>query len=489
MTREDALAIFRAGEDAAVGALLDLDARLSEALRALDALGQRISQLESRAAKDSHNSSKPPSSDGLAKPKPKPKSLRAPSQRKTGGQPGHEGRTLRMAAAPDTTVVHRVDRCGGCGASLAAQAPDRIERRQVIDVPEPKLEVTEHQGEIKTCGCGCVNRAPFPPEAAAPVQYGPRILAAAAYLKDYQLLPFGRAAEIMRDLFACGTLSQGTLANISAACAARLKPAEEAIRAQAAVASVAGFDETGMRAAGSLHWLHVVSTRALTWYFAHKKRGREAMDAAGILPNFAGRAVHDFWDPYLRYGCRHAFCNAHLLRELIFIWEEQGQPWAKAMIGHLLAIKAAADAARAAGWAALPRALASKFRKRCLQIAGQGCRQNPVPDPPAGARRRGRVKKTKARNLAERFRGHVRQILAFMYDLTIPFDNNLAERDLRMMKLRAKISGTFRSLDALSDFCRIRGYVSTARKNGLTALEALRRAFAGDPFVPKSNTS
>ena len=247
---------------------------------------------------------------------------------------------------------------------------------------------------------------------------------------------------------------------------------------------MAGFDETGVRAAGTLHWLHTVSTEWLTWYFAHPRRGRVAMDAAGVLPDFKGRAVHDFWESYLRYDCRHAFCNAHLLRELTFLWEEQHQAWAKTMIEHLLAIKATVDTARQNGAAALPAAALESFQARYLQIVVEGYAQTPPPEPATDTKRRGRRKQSKARNLLDRFRDHADGILAFMADFTVPFDNNLSERDLRMMKLRQKISGTFRSLDALVDFCRIRSYVSTARKNGVKVLDALRRVFDGTPFRP-----
>jgi transposase len=271
MTPEEALAIYEAGPAAAVRVLLEMDARIH-------ASEQRVRHLEECLAKDSHNSSKPPSSDGLNKPKPK--SLRSPSGRPTGGQPGHSGRTLRMVEKPDHTVFHPVNQCEGCGSSLTEQQPDRLERRQVFDLPEPKLEVTEHQAEVKTCACGCLNRAAFPPEVTAPVQYGLRVKSVAVYLKEYQLLPFERLAEIMRDIFACDTFSEGTLANFSAACSERLEPIDAFIRAQVSAAEVAGFDETGMRATGSLHWLHTVSTSFLTWYFAHAKRGCEAMDAA-----------------------------------------------------------------------------------------------------------------------------------------------------------------------------------------------------------------
>ena len=494
MTREQAQAVCRAGEEAVARALCGLSRRvgqLTDGLAALKAenaaLRDRVRTLEERAAKSSRNSHRPPSTDGLAKPKPK--SLRPPGRRPTGGQPGHPGHTLRMSEKPDRTVRHAVERCRNCGRSLARQEPERVERRQVFDLPEPKLEVTEHQGEIKTCPCGCLNRAAFPPEAAAPVQYGPRVKSAGVYLGEYQLLPFDRLAEIMRDLFACESFSEGTLANFKADCSRRLEPAEAAIRDLAAASPVAGFDETGVRATGSLHWLHTVSTQLVTWYYAHKRRGCEAMDAAGILPEYRGCAVHDFWKPYFDYGCGHALCNAHLLRELVFLWEEQSQKWAKEMIGHLLAIKAAVTTAGAAGLTALPATDRERFLKTYEHIVQAGYAQNPVEPPPPGPKRRGRRKQSKARNLLDRFRDHPNEILAFMHDFAIPFDNNQSERDLRMMKLRQKISGTFRSLEALTNFCRIRGYVSTARKNDLGALDALQRVFLGTPFVPTVNTS
>jgi len=493
---EQALLICRTDPEAAARMLCDLSRKLDQltadfaALKAENAalrtecaaLRERVQTLEEQVAQDSHNSHKPPSSDGLAKPKPK--SLRPKSERPTGGQPGHPGHTLRMVAKPDRTVRHAVERCKACGRSLAKQAPEQVERRQVLDLPEPKLEVTEHQAEVKTCPCGCVNRAVFPPEAAAPVQYGPHVKSVAVYLGEYQLLPFDRLAEIMRDLFACESFSAGTLANFKADCSRRLEPVEAAIRDLAAAAPVAGFDETGVRATGSLHWLHTVSTRFLTWYCAHKRRGSAAMDQAGILPRYRGCAVHDFWKSYFDYGCDHALCNGHLLRELVFLWEEQSQKWAKAMIDHLLAIKEAVATASAAGLTALPPTDQNRFLQGYERIVQAGYAQNPMAQPTPGPKRRGRRQQSKARNLLDRFRDHPDSILAFMRDFAVPFDNNQSERDLRMMKLRQKISGTFRSFQALVNFCRIRGYVSTARKNGLNALDALQRVFIGDPFMP-----
>jgi len=498
---EQALTVCRTDPETAARMLCELSRELDllktevAALRTENAslraecqgLRDEVKSLKEQVAKDSHNSSKPPSSDGLAKPKPK--SLRPKSERPTGGQPGHPGHTLRMAEKPDRTVRHAVERCQDCGRSLAQQEPERVERRQVFDLPEPKLEVTEHHSEVKTCPCGCVNRAAFPPEAVAPVQYGPRVKSVGVYLGEYQLLPFDRLAEIMRDLFACETFSEGTLANFKADCSQRLEPVEAAIRGLATAAPVAGFDETGVRATGSLHWLHTVSTRLLTWYYAHKRRGCEAMDAAGILSEYRGCAVHDFWKSYFDYGCDHALCNAHLLRELVFLWEEQAQKWAKEMIDHLLGIKEAVATACAAGLTVLPPSDQELFLKGYERIVQAGYAQNPVAPLPPGPKRRGRHKQSKARNLLDRFRDHPNEILAFMRDFAVPFDNNQSERDLRMMKLRQKISGTFRSFEALVNFCRIRGYVSTARKNGVNALDALHRVFLGNPFVPTVNTS
>ena len=500
MTRDQAQAIYRAGEETVVRVLCELSREMEQlkadfavlkaenvALRVeCQVLRDEVQSLKEQVAKDSHNSSKPPSSDGLAKPKPK--SLRPPSERPTGGQPGHPGHTLRMVEKPDRTVRHAVERCVQCGQSLSQQEPDRVERRQVFDLPEPKLEVTEHRGEVKTCACGCVNRAAFPAEAAAPVQYGPRLKSVGVYLSEYQLVPFDRLGEIMRDLFACDSFSEGTVANFKADCSRRLEPVEAAIRDLAAAAPVAGFDETGVRATGSLHWLHTVSTRLLTWYYAHKRRGCEAMDAAGILSDYRGCAVHDFWKSYFDYDCDHALCNGHLLRELVFLWEEQTQKWAKDMIDHLLAIKAAVATSGAAGLSTLPPTDQDRFLQGYERIVQAGYAQNPVA-PAHGPKRRGRRKQSKARNLLDRFRDHPDSILAFMRDFAIPFDNNQSERDLRMMKLRQKISGTFRSFEALVNFCRTRGYVSTARKNGVNALDALQRVFLGSPFVPTVNTA
>jgi len=498
MTREEAQAIYRAGEETVVRVLLEMDARIHDALRAIDGLEQqvrdltlrldaseqRVKHLEDQLAKNSRNSSKPPSTDGFQKPAPK--SLREKSARPSGGQPGHTGKTLTMVETPDRTERHRIEHCECCGRSLAACPPDGIEKRQVHDLPPLRLIVTEHQAERKRCPCGHLNKAAFPEGVNAPVQYGSGIKALAVYFKNYQFLPYERTCELFADLFDCG-ISEGTLANLVSECHERLEAPVRQIKAQIAQAPVAQFDESGARVEKKLWWLHAASTATATYYDIHPKRGAEAIKAIGILPNFIGRAIHDFWKPYFGYECDHGLCNAHHLRELIFVHEQHRQAWADAMIDCLLGIKTAVAQARQTT-NHLTEDQRRDFEARYQRILDQGYAQNPLSPAPV-RKKRGRRKKTKPRNLLERLDEHRQEVLAFMYDFNVPFDNNLAERDIRMMKVQQKISGTFRSEDGAHAFCRIRSYLSTARKNALGAMDAIARVFDGNPFVPIDNTT
>ena len=493
LTREDALAIYRAGPSTVVRVLLEMDARnhaleqhgLALAAR-LDASEQRVKHLENQLAKNSRNSSKPPSTDGLQKPAPK--SLRKKSTRPSGGQPGHAGHTLAWSEKPGHIERHRVERCACCGLSVAYRLPDGIEKRQVHDLPPLRLIVTEHQAERKRCSCGHMNTAAFPEGINAPVQYGSGVKAAAVYLKNYQLLPYERACKLLGDFFGC-PISEGTLANFIGECHERLDAPVQQIKAQISQAQVAQFDESGSRVEKKLWWLHAASTATATYYDIHPKRGTEAIDAIGILPGFGGRAIHDFWKPYFSYGCTHGLCNAHHLRELIFVHEQCQQGWAEAMVDCLLDIKAAVALAKP-DTDHLTEAQIQDFETRYQGILDDGYAANPLPALPAPAeKKRGRRKKTKTRNLLERLDEHRHEALAFMYDFRIPFDNNLAERDIRMMKVQQKISGTFRSEAGAHAFCRIRSYISTARKNALGAMDAIARVFIGNPFVPVDNTT
>ena len=478
MTAEEALAVYHAGPETAVRVLLEMDARIHALEQRGEDLQAQARHLQDQLAKNSRNSSKPPSTDGL---KPAPKSLRQKSQRSSGGQPGHVGQTLSMAEKPDHTEAHRVDGCQRCGRSLADRPADATEKRQVHDLPPLRLIVTEHQAEIKSCPCGHLNKAVFPEGVAAPVQYGPGVKAAAVYLKNYQLLPYERSCELLGDLFGC-PISEGTLANILDECGERLEKPVEQIKEQVAQAQVAHFDESGARVEDKRWWLHVASTQNATYYEIHRKRGAEALKDIGILPDFTGRAIHDFWRPYFGYDCAHGLCNAHHLRELIFVHEQHQQAWAGGMIDCLLDIKQAAAQARPdAGHLSADRIQA--FEARYQSILDQGYEQNPLPPAP-DVKKRGRRKKTKPRNLLERLDQHRKQVLAFMYDFNVPFDNNLAERDIRMVKVQQKISGLFRSAAGAKIFCHVRSYISTARKNSIGAFDAIARVFAGKPFVP-----
>jgi transposase len=493
LTRNEALAIYHAGSETVVRVLLEMDARIHafeaqvrDLTVGLDASEQRVKHQEDQLAKNSRNSSKPPSTDGFQKPAPK--SLREKSARPSGGQPGHAGKTLAMVEKPDRTERHRVKRCECCGRSLAACPSEGIEKRQVHDLPPLRLIVTEHRAEIKRCSCGHLNKAEFPEGVNAPVQYGPIVKASAVYLKNYQFLPYERTCELLGDFFGC-PMSEGTLANFIGECHERLELPAQQIKEQIAQAPVVHFDESGLRVEKKLWWLHVASTTNATYYGIHRKRGAEALEAIGILPDFDGRAIHDFWRPYFSYKCAHGLCNAHHLRELIFVHEQYHQNWANTMIDCLLDIKKAVALAKPTT-EHLTKAQIQDFETRYQSIIDDGYAAHPLSASPAHARKkRGRRKKTKPRNLLQRLDEHRQEALAFMYDFNVPFDNNQAEQDIRMMKVQQKISGLFRSEEGAEAFCLIRSYISTARKNALGALEAIVRVFTGNPFVPIADTT
>jgi transposase len=344
-----------------------------------------------------------------------------------------------------------------------------------------KLEVTEHQAQTRRCPhCGHDNQGEFPKQVEHRVQYGPGVKALWAYLMHYQLLPFERVCELMGDLFDA-SLSEGTLSNITQEAFVALADVETSIYQALCKAHIAQFDETGMRITGKLNWLHVSSTPTLTYYAVHAKRGPAAMDAIGILPQFSGRAIHDGLAAYTTYGCLHGLCNAHHLRELISIEEQHNQPWAKQMRELLCQIKEAVEMAKERGHRRLDPVLERDFEARYAAILGTAYAANPPPEPTG---KRGRPKQGPVRSLLLRLDQARKEVLAFMYDFDVPFDNNLAERDLRMMKVKQKVSGCFRSEQGAKAFCRIRGYISTLRKQGQRAFTALQQLFMGTPIQP-----
>lgn len=483
MEREDILKVYEAGPDEVVKLVQYLytviesqQKQIEELTTTVKKLTVRVEELESQIKKDSHNSNKPPSSDGLRKRRGN--KSRKKSGNKPGGQNGHTGFQLKMNNDPDHIVVHPVGKCGTCNVSLEGIEPAGFDRRQVFDIPPAKLEVTEHRIETKVCPyCGKVNKATFPLGITRPTQYGSRIKGLVVYLNQYQLIPYERLVELVSDLYGF-KISKGSVYNFNKNGFKTLETVEEAIKGKLRASPILHADETGVSCCNSLQWLHVLSTSRLTCYLIHAKRGKEAIDAMGIMPDFHGRLVHDFWKPYFRYDIRHAMCNAHTIRELTFIHEEYKQKWAIEMIQLLLDIKKRADR-HTRGFHS---DTVKDYETRYDRIILKGLRKN--PRLPGELKKRGRKKQTKARNLVDRLQRYKTEVLAFMYDVTIPFDNNLAERDLRMAKVQQKISGCFRSEDGAAFFSRIRGYISTVRKNGINVFDALQTVFEGRPTIP-----
>ena len=314
------------------------------------------------------------------------------------------------------------------------------------------------------------------------MQYGPNLKAIAVYLSQYQLLPYERTSELFFDLFGVN-LSQATLVNANQSCSKILGPLAEKIKQQIIVSGVVHFDETGLYIDGKRHWLHVASTQNLTYYGAHPKRGDEATTEIGILPHFQGTAIHDFWKSYFKYHCRHALCNAHHLRELTAIYELDKQQWPKDLIDLLLEIKKAVSQQKAYSDMLDPVQL-QNYEERYDRIIAQGLAENPPPILLDKVGKRGKAKQTKAKNLLDRLQQHRPEVLAFMDDFQVPFDNNQAERDIRMIKVKQKISGTFRSQEGANTFCRIRSYISTVKKNSISVIDAIKAAFDGNPLYP-----
>lgn len=444
-------------------------------------LTAQVQELTGRLGQHSQNSHRPPASDG---PQVAPRSQRQRSGKRPGGQPGHPGQSLAMCAQPDMVVPHHPAVCGQCGADLTAIAATRVARRQVVDLPPLALEVTEHQAATVRCPhCAQPTTAPFPDGLAPGVQYGPQLLGLGLYLRHYQLLPYRRIVETVTDLFGAGP-SAGTLQRAGLRAASTLAPVEAALEVALTAAAVLHADETSIRVQGQRVWVHVVSTAQLTHHAWHAKRGQAATHAIGILPHYHGRLVHDAWAPYWAVPARHALCNAHLLRDLAAVAEGPGQAWATALQTFLRAVYREIAAKRRAGLRACAPARLATLGRRYARLLTLGEAANPPPQRQAGDPTRGRLKQSKARNLLDRLRTHADAVLAFLYDWTVPFDNNQAERDLRMIKVQQKISGTFRDPASADAFCRLRSYIATLRKQGHALLSALARTLQGQPPFP-----
>ena len=450
--------------------LIDLLLRLEDEVRQLRC---EVKELKARLALNSRNSGKPPSTDGLAKPAPK--SLRHKTGRRPGGQPGHAGRTLQPVAQPDQVRLHRLDRCpcGRCGGrSLRREPVLGHEQRQVFELPQKPLEVTEHQAEIKRCpASGCLVRAAFPEGINAPVQYGPRFKAQMVYFNVEHFIPFARLTRVCEDLYG-QPLSEATVVAANQGAYAHLASFEQRVVELLPQALVNGCDESGLRVAKRLHWLHVVSNPGLTFYGVHAKRGAEAMDQFGILPCCKHWLIHDHWKPYFTYhDCLHALCNEHHLRELKFIAEEHQESWAQEMSRLLLDCLE-----RRKSQGVLDERQFKQVQAQYRAILKKGRRLHP--------RRQGSGPQSKGANLLNRLEDFELNVLAFTVFAEVPFTNNGAERDIRMEKIKQKISGCFRTLHGARVFARIRSYISTCRKQGRNILEELQKAIVGKPFMP-----
>lgn len=479
VTREHLLQLDK---ETLVDLLLVALTRIDELEQQVARQNERIQKLEDQLAKNSQNSGKPPSSDGLQKPKTR--SLRRQSGKRKGGQKGHKGQTLKMVSNPHHREVQPLTTCPHCTHDLSQVVAIEHEKRQLFDLPPIEIEVTEYQAEIKHCPhCQQQAKAPFPEHITAPVQYGPRLKAQAVYLNQYQLLPWARTCEAFGDLYNHRPTEAFLQASLQS-CHDQIIPSLKEIKEKLKTAKVAHFDETGMRVVGKLHWVHVASTVSLTHYDVHERRGQIGMRAIGILPQFIGRAIHDHFQSYGQFkNCLHGFCNAHHLRELQFITDQYQQSWAARMSQLLLDIKTAVARAPTANRSLSPHQC-KQFADSYEAILADGFTVNPVPGKTG---KKGRPKQTPPKNLLDRLRKHQQQVLAFMYDFRVPFTNNLAERDVRMVKVKEKISGSFRTLDGAKTFCAIRSYISTVRKQGFNVLDALESAFYGNPFLPSAH--
>lgn len=483
LSRSDISRIYHEGEEAVI--------RLVESFQdALALVEARVAAVEEQQQKSSKNSSKPPSSDGLRRTV----SQREPSGKKPGGQDGHEGRTLARSATPDDIITHHAPEvCPSCCHSLAEVAWECTETRQVFDVPKVLIRVTEHRVHARVCPC-CQKRssASFPSGIEAPVQYGSRLSALAVYLNIYHLVPRERTVEILEEL--CGvTLSKSTIENMLHRAYEATASTEAAIIEALVVSPTIHADETGARVESRTDWLHVLATMYFTYYHPSVYRGWDAHDETGILARFSdnGGILHsDFYASYRGYTCSHAYCNAHLLRELRFLAEVRKHQWA-AEIRQLLqetwhTMKTERQKPQVGleiqRWV-LPPAMRQNLSRRFDALVEAALRLHPrTTQRPEGTTRKGRIKQTQETLLLERLRDFKADILRFAENPLAAFDNNLAERDLRMMKVQQKISGSFRSTQGAKVFCRLRGFCSTVRKHSANILDALIDALTGIAF-------
>lgn len=442
-------------------------------------LKSRVKELEGRLNQDSHNSSKPPSSDGFKK---RIANLRKQSGKKPGGQPGHKGDTLQMNAHPDEVIEHLPDSedCCRCGTKHWEALP--VEVGQVIDIPVIKAKVTEHRKiSYQCCKCGEVFSGAFPAGVALNrIQYGPVAQSLAVYFSEYHFIAYDRLSEMFLDCFGL-TVSAGSLVNFIKKTGQSLSSFEQDVRQALLASPVVHGDETGIRCEGLTQWIHTLSNERLTYYQLHAHRGTKALDQIGLLPQYEGHLVHDRYASYFQYDqLSHSLCNAHLLRELKYLHQEEGCCWAKSVTDLLL--KAHDHKKQVSSVSKHYQTRLANDYNKLIERELKKEQRKMASSPSSGCR--GKPKRSKAHNLLRALDKYQQEVLAFIYQAQVPFDNNQAERDLRMVKTKQKVSGCFRSKQGGDTFCLIRSYLSTLRKNQYNILQGIQDALMGKAFVP-----
>jgi transposase len=446
--------------------LLDEDQSVSPALKAsIELLLLLVTLLLNRLGLNSNNSSKPPSSDPNREKKKKQSSPNKP-----GGQKGHNGTSLKKVEKPDVIKDIALD-----PSTLPKGSYQEVgyEARQIIDIDISQI-VTEYRAQILEDASGKRYTAPFPDGVNRPVQYGLNLKAHSVYLSQYQLIPYNRIEETFQDQAGI-PVSGGSIYNFNEEAYEKLETFDAIVKSRLINSDVSHADETGINIDGKRRWLHCVSNDDWTYFLPHEKRGGDAMNEMGILPNFTGILCHDHWKPYFNFDCQHSLCNAHHLRELQRAWEQDGQQWARDTRDLLLEINTAVDDAGGQ----LTQDAALEFRRRYRELLEKAQKECPPPDESQRKGKRGRLKRSKARNLLERLIDYENETLRFMQDERVPFTNNQGENDIRMTKVQQKISGCFRSMKGAAIFCRVRSYLSTCKKHGVRASVALRLLFEG----------
>ena len=453
---------------------------VNELLEKLDAAYAKIAELEERLNKNSRNSSKPPSSDGYKKPSPK--SLRKPSGKKQGGQPGHKGSTLNIAKEPTETVSHMPNECADCPRQAKCRKRMCVAETRYVADAAVDITLTAHESlEIECPRSRERFRGPFPADVNAPVQYGENLNALVVAFNTVGAVSTNRVHELFGNVFGI-PLSTGTVVKMVHNCAATVKPVMDGVRDKIAAGALAHFDETGGRVNQRLKWVHVASTDSETFLYLSEKRGSKGMDEGGVLPAFHGIAVHDCWAPYWKYDMEHGICCAHLLRELGGIKENHPeQKWPSYFSKLLLDMKSAKEAAILAGQDSMDAAQYEKLFRRYDRIIRTACQENPEPKPTPS--RKGRRKRGKVLALIDRLRKYKDEVCLFIKNFAVPFDNNQAERDLRMVKVKTKVSGCFRTDDGCRDFLNILAYTSTAKKHNVNPFHAILLAVKGQPYI------